>query len=289
MVSYIQIVIADFLLTIAFLFQKKYQEKAGTSVNAGLIYTILSGVFSAVMFFVINGFTVRITLFSIIMSVLFSVAVTMYVFIGFRIMEKGNVSFYTLFLMSGGMVIPYIYGVLFLKEQLTLARVVGLVLILVAIISSNFTRGKFDKKQLFLCTMVFLLNGAVCVISKAHQISAASQIVSSSDFVILVAISKIVISLLVLPFNKDKSVDKPMVPFKSVILIVMMAAAADGIAYMLQLMGAVNLPATVLFPLITGGTIVLSTMMDFIFCKVKLSHKQWISVATAFLGTLMFL
>jgi len=38
-------------------------------------------------------------------------------------------SLYTLFLMSGGMTVPYVWGVAFLDEDLTLFRTLGLLLI----------------------------------------------------------------------------------------------------------------------------------------------------------------
>ena len=49
-------------------------------------------------------------------------------------MENGSMSLYTLFLMSGGMTVPYIWGVLFLNEKLTIFRTLGLVAIIAAII-----------------------------------------------------------------------------------------------------------------------------------------------------------
>lgn len=285
--SYMLIILADILLAVTFACQKKYQEKAGLSVKASLVYTILSGFFSAMIFLVINRFNVRVTLFSIIMAVVVSVVITIYVFIGFRIMKTGSLSIYTLFLMSGGMIVPYIYGVLFLNEELSFARILGLMLIMVAIVVANFSRDKFDVKQLALCVGVFLLNGAVGVITKTHQISDAS--VTACDFVFLVFLSKIVVSILALFFKKGRSSTKINVPIKSVILIIFVSAVADGISYMLQLVGAVNLPATVLYPLITGGTIILSSLVDFIIYKERLSLRQCIGTGIAFLGTLMFL
>lgn len=287
--SYFLIVLADILLAVILVCQKKYQEKAGTSAKASLKYTILSGVFSALIFLVINGFTINVTLFSIGMATLFSVMLTIYVFIGFGIMKNGNISLYTLFLMSGGMVIPYVYGVLFLEEKLNFARILGLILILAAIVLFNLNKVSKNKKQLVLCFLVFLLNGAVSALSKAHQVSVASLTVSSSDFVFLVSISKIVISLLVFPFLKGEGKEETKVPIKSVIWVVFVAAAADGLSYMLQLMGAVKLPATVLYPLVTGGTIILSSLVDLVLWKQRFSKKQYISVAIAFLGTLLFL
>ena len=294
MSAYTIIIIADVLLAVMFAFQKKYQDKAGTSLKASLIYTILSGSFSAAIFFVINGFTVRVTLFSMVMAILFSAVITAYVLIGFRVMKEGNMSVYTLFLMSGGMTVPYIYGVLFLNEELTLLRTLGLFLIIGAIAVSNFRKGNVNRKQIFLCIAVFLLNGAASVISKAHQVSNPSQMVSSSDFVFLATISKVTLSILALLFcqkqkGKADKTDSKMVPLGSVILLILMAAIADGTSYLLQLMGAVNIPATVLYPLITGGTIVLSSLVDLVVFREKFTIRQTVGTGIVFLGTLMFL
>ena len=65
----------------------------------------------------------------------------LYIFIGFRIMENGSMSLYTLFLMSGGMTVPYVWGVLFLNEELTILRTLGLLSIITAIIISNSGKG----------------------------------------------------------------------------------------------------------------------------------------------------
>ena len=289
--SYILIILADILLTITFVIQKKYQLKVGVSAKTSLAYTVLSGAFSAIIFLVLNGFKVRATWFSFVMAVAFSVVVTAYTLIGFRVMEKGSMSIYTLFLMSGGMTVPYIYGVLFLGEELTFIRTLGLLLIIAAIAAVNFTKGKTDKEQIFLCIAVFLINGASSVISKVHQISPASEMVSSSDFVFLVMAVRSIIGLVAMLLIKGKEESKKVKigALNSLILLIFFAAVANGVSYMLQLMGAVELPATVLYPLITGGTIILSSLADFIIFKEKLSLKQWCGVGIAFLGTFMFL
>ena len=111
--AYILIIIADIFLAANFVFQKIYQKTAGTSVKAGLIYNALTGVFSALLFLVMNQFQIKLTGFSVLMAAIFAVVVMLYIFIGFRIMEKKNMALYTLFLMSGGMTVPYIFGVLF--------------------------------------------------------------------------------------------------------------------------------------------------------------------------------
>lgn len=100
--AYIMIIIADILLAANFVFQKKYQSTAGTTLKAGLMYNALTGAFSALMFLIINRFEIRISGYSLVMAAIFACVLMLYIFIGFRIMENGSMSLYTLFLMSGG-------------------------------------------------------------------------------------------------------------------------------------------------------------------------------------------
>ena len=58
---------------------------------------------------------------------------------------------------------------------------------------------------------------------------------------------------------------------------------------MLQLFGAEKLPAGVLYPFITGGSIAFSSVLGMIIFKEKLSPKQWMSVVCCLAGTVMFI
>ena len=279
------------MLAANFVFQKKYQKTAGTSIKAGLMYNALTGIFSAIMFLVINKFEIKLTGFSVLMAAIFATVVMMYIFIGFRIMEKGNMSLYTLFLMSGGMTVPYIFGVLFLNEELTIFRTLGLVAIIAAIVISNSGAEKPDKKQLILCLAVFILNGISSVTSKVHQISPASEIVTSPDFAFIVMMFKAVICSVVLLVCRKSLFGEETVklPIKSVIWVMLFASLSDGLTYMLQLIGATTLPATVLYPFVTGGSVILTSFAGVLVFKEKLSARQIVGIAICFVGTLLFL
>ena len=225
------------------------------------------------------------------MAVIFATVIMLYIFIGFRIMEKGSMSLYTLFLMSGGMTVPYIFGVLFLNEELTLLRTLGLVAIIAAIAISNSGAEKPDKKQLMLCLAVFVLNGISSVTSKVHQISPASEIVTSPDLAFIVMMFKAVICSIVLLVCRKSLFRKKTakLPIKSVIWTMLFAALADGLTYMLQLIGATTLPATVLYPFVTGGSVILISLAGVLVFKEKLSARQVVGIAICFVGTLLFL
>ena len=61
------------------------------------------------------------------------------------------------------------------------------------------------------------------------------------------------------------------------------------ISYMFQFIGAESLSASVLYPFITGGSIILTSFAGVAFLKEKLTIRQWMAVTACFVGTLLFL
>ena len=286
---YLLIVLADILLAFDFAFQKKYQKTAGTTIKAGLVFNALVGVFSALVYLIINKFTIHILPFSVVMATLFTVFVMVYVFIGFKIMEKVSMSLYTLFLMAGGMIVPFVAGVIFWDEPLSVLRVLGLLAIVGAMVISNSDGSKFDKRQILLCVLVFFLNGFVSVTAKAHQISEAGRLVTSADFGFIAMVTKAIICSVALLFVGKKEASPEKLPIGKGAVISAFSAIAGGLSFFLQLIGAVDVPATVLYPMITGGCVVLSSLAGLVFFKEKIEKRQWIAIAICCVGTLLFL
>ncbi len=143
----------------------------------------------------------------------------------------------------------------------------------------------------FCCVLPFFLNGITSVTSKLHQISAASADVSSPEFACMVMIFKAINCIAAIIIFKNKlyidSADAKKI--KNILPIVIFASMFDGISYMLQLIGAESLPASVLYPFITGGSIILTSFAGVAFLKEKLTIRQWMSVTACFVGTLLFL
>ena len=292
---YIQVLLADVFLAGVSVLQKKYQKLAGTSLRAGLLYNTMMGIVGILAYLFINQFEIHVTGVSIVLATAYNITCLMYIFAGFKIMERGNMAHYTLFLMSGGMTIPYVWGVIFLDEPLTWMRTLGLILIVAAIIFSNSGGKRPDKKTMLLCIATFFLNGVVSVLSKTHQIHPVSAIVSSADFAFWVMVSKAVccLAILLILAQKRKTEDAEVVPekfpIKAMILVVIFAGVMDALTFMLQLNGATQLPASVLYPLITGGSIILSTLGGVLVYREKLSGRQWAGIIICFAGTLLFL
>ena len=105
---YLLIILSDMLLAVDFACQKAYQKRVGIGTYAGIYFNAVAGLFVAIVFWAINGFTVNFSMYSVIMATVMAVLGSAYVIIGFRILKSGNMSFYTLSLMTGGMTVPYI-------------------------------------------------------------------------------------------------------------------------------------------------------------------------------------
>ncbi len=291
------VLLADILLAIQFSLDKLYQKSLGSSYIAGLAFTAVSGLFSACVFFCVGGFKVEFSIFSLIMVTLFRVLCIVYGLIGFKLLQKGSISLYTLCLMSGGMCVPYIWGLLFLNEEFSVLRLIGLLVIIASMMFSLTDLKAVNKKTIPMYLAVFILNGFVSVTSKMHQISLQFNPVSSNGFVVMGGLVAFVISgTLFLFFKKTKGNDPQYISpefkadkFLKFMPMLLVICIVGGVSSFCQLTGAKTLPASVLYPLITGGTIIFSSLAGMIFFKDKITKKNVISILVCFAGTCMFI
>ncbi|MBE6761580.1 MAG: hypothetical protein E7551_04770 [Ruminococcaceae bacterium] len=290
--NYLLVTAATLLLAFDFSLSKKYQSLEGSDPLAGLKFNLFIGLFTAIIFFVISGFKLQFSPFSVILAFALSLFGMLYSVIGFRILKNGNVALYSIFLMSGGMLMPYLFGIAFWDETPTILRIIGVIIILIAVMLFDFKRSSATKTQILLCIAVFLLNGFVSIISKYHQINTTYEMVDSAVFVMYSGMAKCILSSILLLFNKGNHTEiKHKFCFKKSLAfyITVFSALISGVSYLLQLIGAKNLPATVLYPLVTGGNIIFSSIAGKVFFKEKLNRLQLISIALCFIGTLLFL
>ena len=272
---------------------KIYQKSAGDLTLAGSKFIALQGLFAFILFFIANGFKLSFSGYSFLISGLLNCLAASYTLIGFKILKSGTMAIYTLFLMSGGMVLPYIFGLIFLNEPFSVVRTFALVLLLVGVILPNFAKKDITSKQLVLCFAVFFINGCVSILSKIHQIDLGYQTINEMEFVAIGGAFKFVFSsaIYVLARRNNKNIiEHTTEKFRfSPYIIPLFSAVLTESSFFLQLHTASILPASILFPFMTGGTIVLSSLSGVIFFKDKLPKRVIISIVLCFIGTLFFL
>jgi len=199
---------------------------------------------------------------------------------------------YTMFLMTGGMLVPYVFGLVYLDEIFSVLRFFGIILIVLAVVISNMGAIKPTKKQLFMCCAVFFLNGFMSVTAKIHQADIGAHLnpVNTQSYILIMSAIKVIICfLIVFTMKRKKKREQSNVPFLKVLPVYILSALFDGCSYYLQLIGAKDIPAGVLYPLITAGSIILSAFAGMIVFDEKPSKNQWIAMAVCLAGTCMFI
>ena len=291
--DYLMLVLASLLLAVYFSINKVYQKQNGTSLRTASAFNSLIGLFTAIIFFGVNGFKINVTWYSLIMATIYATLIMVYTVLSFKLLKEGSMALYTLFLMTGGMLLPYVFGLIFLNEPFSWPKTIGLVVIMSGVVLSNLkSKSSTNATVLILCLIVFVLNGFVSITSKIHQSVNIFPTVNTNEFVILTGFVKFIgAGFLFLISKKDDGELTEKRPNAILLIIVLTLASAvvQGISSSLQLMSAIKLPASVLYPFITGGTIIFSSIAGVLLFKDKLSKQLIISIALCFIGTLLFL
>ncbi len=300
MYYYFLIFIAVVLLALNLSTSKLFQSRIGNSITNSLLFTALSGLAVGVIFFIVNGFKLSVTPYSAFMALIVAILSCTYTLIGFKIFSLGNFSVYTMFLMLGGMLLPYFFGVIFLEEGISIPRVIGVILLAVSMIFPVLS-AKTEKKDsgrlvLFftLCLIVFALNGFVSITTKIHQISGF-ETVSATDFTILAnginGLLSAAALTVICAVKKTKPIEQA-ITGKTVAFIaavVCVSAILNGTSYLLQLIGAANVPASVLYPMVTGGSVALTAVVGAVGFKEYPGKKHLIGLIISFAATFLFL
>lgn len=288
MIYYILIFLAALGTGLNFAVTKVYQLKQGNSIQSGVIFNSLVGLVGSLIYFVVGGFKIEFTIFSVVLALLFTLFCGLYTIIGFKIMSIGSMAIYTIFLMLGGMILPYFYGLFFLGEKITVLKVVALLLMIIAIILQNDGEKKKGKALFYiLCVCVFVLNGLVSVVSKVHQSYPQFETVSDNAFVLIKNLMRFLMFGAMIPFVREKGIRIFAISPKMYIVIAA-SALFSSVAYYLQLVCASYLPATIQFPVMSGGTIIFTALLGLICFKEKISLRQAFCLTLCTVSTIIF-
>ncbi len=282
--EYILVLIATLLFSSQFLMSQIYSKANEQGLKSTLSYTIGTYFIIAAYMFVANGFKLQVTPFSLMMSVITAANALICTFASIASLNVANLSLYSVFMMSGPVVISAVVGFLFFNEKITLGVIVGILFIGVSLYLSIDKSQKGKKgaiKYYFLC---FFSNGLSGTIGKIHQDNTAHNI-PSNDYLILYTLTAVVISvILLLIITRGKN---SFSCFKSLKNIGAMTgyAAFNGVAELLSLITLALLPVSLQQPLVTGGVLTFSFIIS-VLRREKLTVKNFVSFLFALVATI---
>ena len=280
--NYAFLIISAFLFAMQFLFNQRFRKNNGDGMDSALTFSLYTNGISFLILLILNKFQLNINWFSLIISLVYALVLLGYSYSGLKSFATANLSVYSIFAMLGGMLLPSAYGIIFCNEDFGIAKAVCFVLIIVAT-AMSFEKGGKKGGNLKYYLAVFVLNGAVGVLSKFHM-SNTELAVDSRSFMATV---NICVFLMCLAYHLIKNRRFPVVPLKEIANL-SAYAFCSGIGNMLCLIALTVLPASVQYPITTGGVMAFSTLIS-IIRKEKPSAKTIIAAVIAFVSTILMM
>lgn len=258
-----------------------YRKMRGSSFKISLENSFVGGIAGIIVLIAINGADLQLTPFTFIMAALAAINGIAFTVCSFKALDYINLSVFSLFSMLGGMVLPFLQGIFFYGEGMTLAKAACLAFIIVALLLT-VSWGKSNGGTLFYIG-IFVLNGTSGVLSKIFA-SAPFEKASAASYSIWHGIISVVIAgvLWFILYRHQKSEQKNSA---RALAISALTGSVNKIANFILVLALSHVAASVQYPMVTGGTMIVCTLISFLGDK-KPTKKEVASVILAFAGML---
>lgn len=258
-----------------------YRRERGSGIKISLQFSLISSLSGLIILLAANKFLFDFTPFTLLMAILAAVNGFAFTFCSFKALGSINLSMFSLYSMLGGMLLPFLQGILFFGENITVAKVVCCMFVISALLLT-VNKGKASGGAIYYIG-IFILNGMSGVISKIFT-SAPYPKADASSYSILTGFCSAVISVLILLIFFRKKDSTPKNTPKSIVLS-SVGGIANRTANLLLVVALSHVDASAQYPLVTGGVMIASTVIC-CFKENKPSKKEIFSVILAFFGML---
>lgn len=313
---YAMLIGASFLFGSQFMVTKAFEKNYGKTVRASLSFSLLYSLFAGVIFFIIklvsSGTVFNLNSFSLCMAFGLSLVNILSSAIGIKTLALGDIAVYSLFLMLGGMIVPFFAGIVFLKESISVCNLIGVAIMIIALCLPVFfgkknknageaqTDGDTKKKTsvffYVLCVFLFILNGLSSTLSKFNSVREGAALGAEFTFYtygIQFVISLAAFALTTASGKSDKTQNEgkqPVILFRPVAIGCGAAfGAVNGTAFLMSSVAAEHVVAVAQYPLITGATILFSSLLAFLFYREKPTALQLVQIVISLAATILFM
>ena len=163
---------------------KLYQKRVKTTAISYTIYLFCTSIASCLLYFLVAGCKAAPNPMMLRYSMIAALIVFLNLILMLLCMEYTNLAVMTVAQNAGYLVLPTLYGVLFLQERLSWFAILGLVFVVSALLVSfvgdyrkNKETAKSSLRGYLACIALFFSSGAFNIIHKAFTLSGAGDTV----------------------------------------------------------------------------------------------------------------
>lgn len=263
---------------------KIYAKESDNSI----VFNTIKTVFALLFFGLISIGGVRMHIPSIIYGCLYGIALSLAMYTAYTAISLGIASL-TSVLVSFSVIIPIVYGIAFCGENMTAPKAAGMFFLVLALVFANIDkmRTKSEKetnyvKWLLFVFATFVLNGTCSVLQKMHQNYYPGEYLNEFmlSAMILSTLAFVIVFIFKVSFKELKATKGK--------VHAAVSGAANAIANYSTLALAGLEHASVLYPLISAGTILAVLLCGRFILKESLKKNHFIGLACG-LAAVVFL
>ena len=252
---------------------KQYAKHGGASLPFNINKAMI-GTFLFLVLGTISGFSWHFH--TMIFGAIYGISLCISMHTGFKALSIGPMAL-TSIIASFSLIIPFLFGIVFWDESLTVLKIIGIILLLISILFINVKKESgFSARWLFYALTTLLTNGICSVIQKMHQIKFPALYRTEFMFWALLCVSVI---LLITHSTKRNSQTKLIVSLLGIV-----AGIANCCANYIVLYLSATENASVLFPIIAVANIITVWLIGILFFKEKLKPLQTVGLVVGVLS-----
>ena len=188
----------------------------------------------------------------------------------------------TSLITSYSLLLPGFYGIFFLKEEVTWKLIVGIVLLAISLFLTNYKKSdkspedSTNKRLSWLwvfVTIAFVGNGMCSTVQKAAAVSGFNE----GEMKVVMILALAMVSVILFIFSALSAERKEWKRcFKAASPIAIVSGLMNGAVNLLVIVLNPRMNASVMFPIISGGGLVLIFLYSMIVYKEKFRPAQWV-------------
>lgn len=183
----------------------------------------------------------------------------------------------TTLITSYSLLIPTFYGIVFLHDRTGAATIGGLVLLAVSLFLSNFSKTdeKPKLKWIVYVALAFLGNGLCSTVQKVAQL----HVPENSDNCFMTAALLIAAGILSAVSLSRDGAEQTRAVVKGGWKLAAVCGLLNGAVNMLVMLMNGRLPASVLFPVVSAGSVIITFIVSLVFFRERFSRMQTVGFA----------
>ena len=245
------------------------------------------GVLFALLYFVATGIgrlnfgeTDKILPYSLLFAVTYGLAV----FTSKASIGCGPLSLSALF-CSYSLMLPTFYGIFVTGDDVTLLKVLGITLLVISVILVNLKKedSRITPKWVLLIILNIISNGICTIVQRVQQEDFSGEYKNEFMIIALAVVAFVmIISSVVLTKNR-----KAVLKDKALLKNSFLNGASNGFTNHMTMLLVAYLPSSVMYPTISAGSIIVSTVAAVFVYREKLSRMKIAGFVTGILSVIL--